>query len=192
MFQLNKYIKNQNGLTLIELLATIVILAIVSTLIFSILVKTLETNQNIQQETMLRDEADLIISKFIKTLYTTNQSHIVRNISNQYIEVTNDLSKCKKNDDGKWIITNECEKTLEPIGFKTKDNTTYIYFKKEKYKVQNSNIKISENSKITGNPIAESIYTINLKLEIIKKRSGNNQTKTMEFKNQIQPIVSSK
>lgn len=192
MFQLNKYIKNQNGLTLIELLATIVILAIVSTLIFSILVKTLETNQNIQQETMLRDEADLIISKFIKTLYTTNQSHIVRNISNQYIEVTNDLSKCKKNDDGKWIITYECEKTLEPIGFKTEDNTTYIYFKKEKYKVQNSNIEISENSKITGNPIVESIYTINLKLEIIKKRSGNNQTKTMEFKNQIQPIVSSK
>ncbi|TQR38480.1 prepilin-type N-terminal cleavage/methylation domain-containing protein [Lysinibacillus sphaericus] len=192
MCQLNKYMKNQNGLTLIELLATIVILAIVSTFIFSILVKTLETNQNIQQETMLRDEADLIISKFIKTLYTTNQSHIVRNISNQYIEVTNDLSKCKKNDDGKWIITSECEKTLEPIGFKTENSTTYIHFKKEKYKVQNSNIKISENSKITGNPIVESIYTINLKLQIIKKRSGNDQTKTMEFKNQIEPIVSSK
>ncbi len=88
--------KHQHGLTLIELLATFVILAIVFTLIFSILMKALEANRNIQQETMLRDEVDIIISKFSKTLYTTNQHHIVRNTSNQYIEVTNDLSKCKK------------------------------------------------------------------------------------------------
>ena len=144
MCQLNKYIKNQNGLTLIELLATIVILAIVSTLIFSILVKTLETNQNIQQETMLRDEADLIISKFIKTLYTTNQSHIVRNISNQYIEVTNDLSKCKRNDDGKWIITSECEKTLEPIGFKTENSTTSIFLKRRNIKFKTAILKFQK------------------------------------------------
>lgn len=192
MFQLNKYIKNHNGLTLIELLATLVILAIVSTLIFSILMKTLETNRNVQQETILRDEADIIVSKFIKTLYTTNQSHIVRNISNKYIEVTNDITKCQKNDDGVWKITSECQNTLEPIGFKTEGNTTYIYFKKEKYAVQNSGIEILDNSEIIGNPLTNSIYEINLNLKVIKKRSGNDQTKTMEFKNQIQPIVSSK
>ncbi|MGE7997408.1 pilus assembly FimT family protein [Lysinibacillus sp. NPDC093190] len=190
---MNKYIKNHNGLTLIELLATLVILAIVSTLIFSILMKTLETNRNVQQETILRDEADIIVSKFIKTLYTTNQSHIVRNISNKYIEVTNDITKCQKDDDGVWKITSECQNTLEPIGFKTEGNTTYIYFKKEKYAVQNSGIEILDNSEIIGNPVkADSIYEINLNLKVIKKRSGIDQPKTMEFKNRIQPIVSSK
>ncbi len=192
MFQLNKYIKNHYGLTLIELLAGLVILAIVSTLTYSILVKTLETNRNVQQETMLRDEADIIVSKFIKTLYTTNQNHIVRNISNQYIEVTNDITKCQKDDNDIWIITSECQNTLEPIGFKTEGNNTYIYFKKEKYAVQNSGIKISDNSEIIGNPATDSIYEINLKLEVIKKRSGIDQPKTMEFKNRIQPIVRSK
>ncbi|MGE7092978.1 type II secretion system protein [Lysinibacillus sp. NPDC048646] len=189
---MNKYIKNKNGLTLVELLATIVILAIVSTLVFSILMKTIETNHNIQQETILRDEADLIISKFIKTLYSTNQNQIVRNINNQYIEVTNDLTKCQKTEENEWIINTACEKTLEPIGFKTEKNITSIYFKSEKYSVQNSNIKILEGSEISGDPSNESIYGIDLKLEITKKRSGNNHPKKMEFKNQIQPIVNSK
>lgn len=192
MFLLNKYIKKQDGLTLLELLATIVILAIISTLVFSMLIKTIETNKNIQQETKLRDEADLIISKFIKTLYSTNQNHIVRNTGNQYIEITNDSSKCKKTEDGTWIINNSCIQTLEPLGFKTENNITYIYFKNEKYNVQNSGIRISNKSKIIGDPVIDSIYEINLELEITKKRSNKDQIKTMVFINQIQPIINSK
>ena len=39
----------------------------------------MENNRVIQQETMLRDEADLIMSKMIKALYSTNQNAIIHN-----------------------------------------------------------------------------------------------------------------
>ncbi len=192
MFRLNNYIRNQNGLTLIELLATIVILAIVSTLVFSILKNSLETNRAIQQETMLRDEADIIVSKFIKTIYSTKQSHIVRNIDNKYLEVTNNISKCSKDKNGAWILDNPCLQTLEPIGFKTVDNITSIYLKKEQYTVQNSHIKILESSTINGDPKVDSLYEIDLELVVTKRSLDTSKPKKMVFKNQIQPIISTK
>ena len=56
-------------MTLVELLAAIIIGAIVSFSIFQFLYKGMENTKIIQTENFLRDEADIIISRFVKELY---------------------------------------------------------------------------------------------------------------------------
>lgn len=203
MCQLNKNISNQKGLTLLELLATIVLTAIVSLLIYSITTKALENTNIITQETIIRDEADLIVSKFIKVLYSTRQDHIIRNITtggDSYIEVTTDLSKCRRDESGGFLDTDGkptsidrlCKPTLQPIGFKTVDGTTKIHILNEEYKIVNKDIKILPTSKLNGNPQETNVYEIVLNLASIKTRGNNTTTKEMTFKNEIQPIVNSK
>lgn len=193
MFHLNKLLKNQKGLTLIELLASVVLISLISILIFSIVVKAIENNRVIQQETMLRDEADIIVSKFIKTLYSTKQSHIIRNTTdgpgNSYIEVTSDLSKCEKNESGALINETECKKFMKPIGFKTTNGVTKIHILDEEYTVSHSNIKILSSSNIKGDPKTTSTYEIDLKLKITHKRGNKESSKEMMFINEIEPIV---
>ncbi|MGN7478839.1 PulJ/GspJ family protein [Solibacillus silvestris] len=201
---MSKNITNQKGLTLVELLATMVLTAIVSLLLFSIATKALENTNIIGQETVLRDEADIIVSKFIKTLYSTRQDHIIRNITttdgNSYIEVTNDLSKCRRDENGKFLdkdgnpLNNDsyCRPTLQPIGFKTTNGTTKIHILNEEYAIINKGIKILPTSKINGNPEETTVYEIMLNLASTTKRGNNTVTKEMTFKNEVQPIVISK
>lgn len=203
MCQLNKTISNQKGLTLLELLATIVLTAIVSLLIYSITTKALENTNIITQETIIRDEADIIVSKFIKVLYSTRQDHIIRNITtggDSYIEVTTDLSKCRRDESGGFLDTDGkptsidrlCKPTLQPIGFKTVDGTTKIHILNEEYKIVNKDIKILPTSKLNGNPQETNVYEIVLNLASTKTRGNNTTIKEMTFKNEIQPIVNSK
>lgn len=188
MFILNKYINNQRGLTLVELLASIILLSIISIFVFSIIIQAIDNNRAIQQETALRDEADIIVSKFVKTLYSTKQEDIVRK-NGEYIEVTNDRTKCLKDDDGNWIIDDPCRGTLEKVGFEQNNGQTKIILKKEEYTISNKNIKILEKSKVNGDPETDTIYEIQLALEITHYRGGKESMKEMEFKNQIQPIT---
>ena len=193
MLHLNNKISNQKGLTLVELLAVLVLTAIVSTFLISITTKALENTKIISQETVLRDEADLIVTKFINTLYSTKQEHIIRNTTtaggNSYLEVTNDLSKCRRNESGTLINETECNKTLRPIGFKTVNDVTKIHIFNEEYKIANDRIKILLSSKINGRPEATNVYEIVLALSITHTRGNNDSTKEMVFKNEIQPIV---
>lgn len=195
MFHLNKLLNNQKGLTLIELLASIVIMAIISIFTFSLIAKAIENNRVIQQEATLRDEADIIVSKFIKTLYSTKQGYIVRNTSDEkgsYIEVTDSLEKCQKDEDGNFIINPACFDTLKPIGFITDGKETKIRILGEGYSVSQKNIQILPNSKVNGDPTKTSIYEIELHLKITHKRGTKETTKEMTFKNQIQPVLTSK
>lgn len=202
MLHLNKLLKNQRGLTLVELLASVVLISIISIFIFSITTKAIENNLVITQETMLRDEADIIVSKFIKSLYASKQGYIVQNVpsaNESYLEITNDLEKCKKDDSGNWIFdaANQCRATLKPIGFKTTDGETKAYFVnsshiQEEYSVQQKNIKLLSTSKIIGNPADTNVYEIILDLKITHKRGNKEITKTMSFKNEVQPILTSK
>ncbi len=204
MFRLNKKYTNENGLSLIELLAAIVLIGIVSILLFSMTAKAIENNRIISQETFLRDEADIIVSKFIKTMYSTKQDHIIYNVTkndgNSYIEITNDLTKCRRNEDGKFLDTNGnvlnndnlCRPTLKPIGFKTENGVTKIHILDEVYKVSNNNIQVLSTSKVNGKPIETSIYEIELKLSITHTRGSKETTREMTFKNEIQPIVNKK
>lgn len=196
MFQLNKQSKNERGLTLVELLASIVLLSIISIFIFSIVSKTIENNRIIQQETMLRDEADIIVSKFIKTLYSTKQGYIIRNttnsVGNSYIEVTNDLEKCQKNEEGVLIDKSACDKTLKPIGFKTTNGVTSLFILDEQYSIAHPNIKILSTSHIKGDPNNTTLYEVNLTIQITHKRGNKEIQKQRTFVNQIQPILTSK
>lgn len=196
MFHLNKQLKNEQGITLVELLASIVLLSILSIFIFSIITKTIEHNRVIQQETMLRDEADIIVSKFIKTLYSTKQAAIIRNTTNgkgdSYIEVTNDLRKCQKNEEGVLRNAEACNATLKPIGFKTVNGMTKLYILDEMYSIAHPNIKILPSSHIKGNPANSTLYEVNLTLQITHRRGKEEISKQQTFINQIQPILISK
>lgn len=62
-------IRNQRGLTLVELLATLAIIGMITTIAFSILMSGIKTSENIQIETALRNEADYLMTSFIRELY---------------------------------------------------------------------------------------------------------------------------
>lgn len=191
MFRLIKNHLNNKGLTLIELLAVIILMSFVSIFVFSLIVQSNETTREVQIESNFRDEADLIVSKLIKTLYETKQTHIIENQSGvgySYLNITNDPSKCKRDENtGKWAIDATCRNTFEKVGFETVGNITKLILKSENYEISNKNITILKDSKINGDPITANSYEIVLKLEYMSERGKKETTKTMEFKNIIQP-----
>ena len=151
MFQLNKKHLNNKGLTLVELLAVIILIAFIGIFSFSLIVQSTETTRQIQIESNMRDEADIIVSQLIKALYETRQAHIIENQTGtgfSYLNITNDPSKCRRDENtGAWIVDQPCRNTFEKIGFETKNNTTQLFIKHENYLVQNKNIKILNDSK---------------------------------------------
>lgn len=72
---LNKLL-NEKGITLVELLATIVIVSIVAALSYSILFQGYSNYQRIKAENELRDEADLIMASLIKDIFVLKSSEI--------------------------------------------------------------------------------------------------------------------
>lgn len=76
-----RYLKDEKGMSLIELLATIALAGIVAALIFSVMSTSLKTTERVSAESELRDEADLIMSNFIESLYKTKQSDISRQVT---------------------------------------------------------------------------------------------------------------
>ena len=209
----------EKGITLVELLATLVIATIISLFLFNIIATAMENNRVIQQENMLRDEADLIMSKMIKALYSTNQNAIINNTTtkdesnilvsspttctvlpnniyknsstcqNSYLEVSTNVSKCTKNELGDLINKNECIATLKPIGFSTESNVTKTYILDEIVEPSISAIKILPTSKVLGDPSNTNNYEVILHLEITQRRNGKTYTRDMEFRNEIHPIV---
>ena len=215
---MNKVKLSEKGLTLVELLATIVIATIISLFLFNTISSAMENNRVIQQENMLRDEADLIMSKMIKAMYSTNQNAIIHNSSvdsksnirvsnpssclyqnnmyiktstceNSYLEVSTNINKCLKDDKGQLINRNDCITTLKPIGFNTETNVTKTYILDEVVVPSNSSIKILPTSKVNGDPKNTNNYEVILHLEITQKRNGKTYTRDIVFKNEIQPIV---
>lgn len=81
---------NQKGLTIVELLAAIVIISFVSIFATSILMNSLKTYANINSDTFLRDEADLIMANLIKELYTSKDSEInfIEDVTNNNYYIT--------------------------------------------------------------------------------------------------------
>lgn len=79
---INRLIKsNENGLTLIELLATLVLLSIVSVLSYSIIFQGFNNFQRTKIETELRDEADLIMTNLVRDLFVLKASETTLNNS---------------------------------------------------------------------------------------------------------------
>ena len=213
---------NQAGVTLIELLATLVLVAIISVILFSLIGNAIENNRNIQQDNMLRDEADIMMSKVIKAIYATNQTAIIHNTTeneeshivtttptscsttsdhtyknsdtckNYFLEISTNLLACAKDDAGKIINKTACNATLKPLGFSTNSGSTKLYILDEVLEPSVASIKILPSSKIIGNPGETSNYEVQLHLEITQKKGNKTYTKRLDFENEIQPIVQTK
>lgn len=196
MFLLNKVHHSEKGITLIELLAAIVITVIVLTLTFSIIMKAIESNRNVKLETTLRDEADIIMSKFIATLYSSKQQDIIGNPialpGNSYINYSTDSAKCTNDQ----ITSATCTSTFLPIGFQTTDDGTTVHLVNpetkiaESYAITNNSVQILSDSTITlvNAPNTDPVYEVTLKLQITKKYGFNEVTKQETYINKIQPI----
>lgn len=187
MLYLNKILKNEKGMTLVELLAVFVLFVIVSVFVLVFFKSGLETTNEIRSESFLRDEADYIISRFIKEIYVTKQSHIIENNGSSFLEVTNDNTICLKDDEGNWLRTPACEETIYRIGFIKEGNDVSLAFKDETYQIQNKSIKIHDHSFIEGNPNETNLYKISLTLTYNKNR-GNKVNSQLDFVNQIHAI----
>lgn len=74
----NKFnlVKSQQGITLVELLATLVLVSIIGALTYSVLFQGYANYQRIQAETELRDEADLIMANMIRDMFSAKKSEI--------------------------------------------------------------------------------------------------------------------
>ncbi|MGI2326456.1 PulJ/GspJ family protein [Planococcus sp. YIM B11945] len=69
--------KEEKGITLVELLATIVIFSIIAALAYSVLFQGYSNYQRTKVETELRDEADLIMASLISELFIAKKSEAV-------------------------------------------------------------------------------------------------------------------
>lgn len=72
---LNK-LNNEKGLTLIESLLSLVLFSIIGTVVYFVLLSGLTTEKKIYHETLIRDEADLVMSQIIDALYTAPVSKV--------------------------------------------------------------------------------------------------------------------
>lgn len=150
-------LKSQKGLTLVELLVSIVLISVIVTFTTSMIINTINNYNRIKANAILRDEADLIVSQLTKIFYTTKDSETTYigdvTTGDYYIQKTTDASNLTGFKDGK------------------------LYIKDVTYSPSNSKIAISFNeSKIseTSNSNFQRIYTIQLTLRNLQ----NNMTKT--------------
>ena len=191
---LNKY-TNQKGMTLVELLAVVVIFSIISIFLFNLVTKAMENTNNISLETQLRDEADIIVSQFIKKLYSIQQEDIIYNVTDaqgSYLQITTDRTKCERNLAGGIINPSICNPTLYKIGFEKNPANANEYILRlnntTTYKPM-TEVKILSTSKIIGDPLLKNVYEIKLDLTIKKKYSFKVQEKSMQFTNSVRPIT---
>lgn len=135
------HLKNERGLTLVELLAVFVILGIVSSLAYSVLMNGFKAYDRIEIESKLRDEADIIMAELISELYTLKESEINNkrlpegDSNNYYFELT----------DGNKVGFYEGKVLLKS---------------KQTSSLQTGEIKLSEESKIVVKDAKKGLYKI--------------------------------
>jgi prepilin-type N-terminal cleavage/methylation domain-containing protein len=71
-----KWINNEKGLTLIELLVTLVLFSIIGFIVYVVLMSGMNAEQRIHTEALIRDEADIVMTKFINVLYPALSSQV--------------------------------------------------------------------------------------------------------------------
>lgn len=151
----NKFKQHESGLTLIEILAALVITSIIFVLVTSILVNGMKNYNAIANESMLRDEADLMLSTVYKNMYSVKAKQILTNNPtsphDQYITVQD--SRCP---DNKCII-----------GYK--DGKFYTGGSAQPYTIQNSAIELIDGSVSLHAPTVKDLYNIEITLQIKNK-----------------------
>lgn len=144
-----KFLRNDKGMTLVELLGAFVILLIIAGLSIPILLNGLKSAQTIQMETQFRNEADFLMASLIKDLYTTKESDILK-------------SNMKESDKSNSYIVNRA--TKKETGMYNKQ----LYISGIAIVPSNKNIKILPTS--TFELIETGAYEITLALEMVSPK----------------------
>lgn len=67
-----KQVKNESGITLIEVLATLTIMAIIGSAVYAVLFQTLHANEKTKSHNELRQEANIVITQ-LRTIHENNE-----------------------------------------------------------------------------------------------------------------------
>ena len=142
--------KNEKGLTLVEILAAVMITSVISILVFSILVNSLKTYEKTLDQNALRSEADYIMSYLLKEIYSTKNPKLVPQKEpkkDSYLEIQTDQG-------------------VQKIGFihNATTNQLEIKIKEQTLQISNSKIKLNNNSRIEDN--TPGVFTIHLILDL--------------------------
>lgn len=185
-------LRNNKGLTLVELLVVIVLASGIMIATTSIFISASKNNARIMQEIKIRDEADYLMSLFVKEFYTLKKSNIVEDMEeDSRIEYV----KYKVDYDDKHVgAPNECDpvstspRTCTLLsGFIKEGEQVKMYIKGKEIIPMDSSLKITSNSTIvlplTPDLVnSSSSYKIKLELENTKKTAKNNK---ISFENEI-------
>lgn len=191
-----KKLQNSNGITLVEILATIVILSIVSALAYSLLFQGYSNYQRIQAETELRDEADLIMASFIYELFTLKTTEI---------KTTTSACSNSTNADSFLSIKKSNTSSILNTGFKIGNvsgvvnqtavvNGKLVQFNNKNVKLvpNKCGVKIYNSIVATPRPnpaeTAPIEYTLKFRLETFKGKTSH----SLDFENTIQIIDDTK
>lgn len=158
---MNKYLKNQKGLTLIELLASILITIVLSFFSYNLLVKGLDHYENIKSTTSLRDEADYLMAMLVKEIYTTKETEI---------STFPDIDTNRY-----YFIISKSGST-----YKTGFDNGLLFVHGVPHSTENDKIIISNKSTIEK--VENGLYKVNLVLENKQKKQE------MKFENEIRTI----
>lgn len=131
-----KFLHNNRGLTLIEVLLTLVITAIVSTVIYSTFTTGIKLYQKIGIEGQLRDDADYIATMILNQFYENSPS-FVENFENAGVKGVK-LVRYKEKTVERYVIEDNIKL----------DKIILIYLKDNKFYIKNlrvDNLKNADN-----------------------------------------------
>lgn len=174
---MKKLANNENGLTLVELLATLVLMSIVGALAYSLLSQGYSNYQRVNAESEMRDEADIVMSTLIKDLFSAKSNEVqLANSCNSNGWATTQLTVSKKNQPVQKIIFKPAS-SISGKGMVT-INDKAISFSDD---VSIALYPCTPSSSSSYNIIANDqlSYTIQFQLEVKK----NSTTHVMEFEN---------
>lgn len=174
---LNRKIINEAGITLVEVLATLVIMSIIGALAYTILFQGYSNYNRVKIEAELRDEADLIMANYISDFYVMKKTETklsnacVNGFVNSSVTVTKGTTTPYK--------TGVMNKEIVVKGLPLQTNNTNVKFKPVPC---TSTSDLSSISNIQSKDGVE--FTIKFTLE----KTVNGRTKQMDFKNTISII----
>jgi len=156
-------IKNIQGVTLVELMATLVIISLVATLAYQVLFQGYSNYNRIKVETEIRDEADLIMASLVREIFTLKEK---------------DISAKKFAGPKEYILEYQENGVNYNTGIKSKAG--YILVRNAPLYISSSNIILMETSTIVE--IVKGEYEVKIVLKNVKT------SKEMQFINTIRTI----
>lgn len=151
-----KILTNNKGITLVEVLAVLVLTAIIGVLLYTVLLSFLKAEKDVTTDAILRDEADYYMSSFINYIYTLKESNLCGSLITSSNPSTDSSSYIKTKD-----ATGNCTSNSPITGFYLQDSKLALYINGTKLNQQNDKIEIDNSSKLEK---VNNVYKITLTL----------------------------